>query len=77
MDPKTRANAETRFQKAQRAQEAGRTAWTQYETEAKAVDVKTAKLKAERLARDAAEGEGAAKRTATRKAGPKKGVGSY
>lgn len=80
MDAKTRASANARFQQAQRPRD-GRSSFSPQETEARAVDARTAKLKEQRLARDAAEttdGTAAKKRAApVRKVGAKKGVGSY
>jgi hypothetical protein len=76
MDPKTRASAEARFEKAQRS---GGSSFTPQETEARAAAAKTADLRAQRLAREAEDGgaAGAKRATPVRKAGVKKGVGSY
>ncbi len=79
MDSKARGAAESRFQKAQRADAAARSASAHYENEARATDVRTALLKKERLARDAAESEGAAakKPRVAKKPAARRGVGSY
>ena len=76
-DPKTRASADARFEKAQRPGGNGRSSFSPQETEARAAAAKTADLRAQRLARDS-EAEPAAKRAApVRKTGARKGVGSY
>jgi hypothetical protein len=75
-----RQRADAQFSKAQRAED-GKKAMAQYESDAAAVRAKTERLRALRLARDAAEGAAAptavpAKKAAARKAagaGPKKG----
>jgi len=51
-----RARAEARFQNAQRAEREGETRKAEAKGTAEALDQKTARLKALRLARDAAEG---------------------
>ena len=50
-----RSRAEARFKRAQKATQDAKEAWAHYESEAKAVREKTAKLKALRLAKDAAD----------------------
>ena len=52
-----RARAEARFEKAQKADRENEAARAETRARAKAVDEKTARLKALRLARDAAEAE--------------------
>jgi hypothetical protein len=49
-----REQAEARFRKAQKASEDAKEAWALYESEARAVREKTARLKVLRLAREAA-----------------------
>ena len=78
MDSKTRSTAEARFERARKATEAGKAAWSAYETDARAVEAKTARLKAARLARDeAGPAAGEKKPRAARKSAVRKGVGSY
>ncbi len=79
MDSRSKGAAEGRFQKAQRAQEVSKTAWSHYESEARATDARTALLRQERLAREAADLAGAAakKPRAAKKPAARKGVGSY
>ena len=50
-----RDRAEARFKRAQKATQDAKEAWAHYESEARAVREKTARLKALRLARDAAD----------------------
>jgi hypothetical protein len=50
-----RAQAEARFKKAQKASQDAKEAWALYENEARAVREKTARLKALRLAKEAAD----------------------
>jgi hypothetical protein len=50
-----RAQAEARFKKAQKASQDAKEAWALYESEARAVREKTARLKALRLAKEAAD----------------------
>lgn len=78
MDSKTRASAETRFRSAQRSQEQGRNALTRQDSEARILSARTVQLKTARLARDAAEPAPLPKRASTpRKAGTRRGIGSY
>lgn len=79
MDPKTRASADARFQKAQRPGGDRNSSFSHQETEARAAAAKTADLRAQRLARDAEDAGGPAAKRASpvRKAGVKKGIGSY
>ncbi|MGV8839776.1 MAG: hypothetical protein ACWA6X_05675 [Bauldia sp.] len=77
MDEKTRASADARFRKAFRPADAGPA--HDLDPEASAATALTAKLRAQRLERDAAEaaaGHGA-RRSPVRKAAARKGVGSY
>ena len=78
MDPKTRASADARFQKAQRPGGDKNSPFSHQETEARVAAAKTADLRAQRLAREAEDGgTPAAKRASpVRKAGVKKGIGS-
>ncbi|MCC6734797.1 MAG: hypothetical protein IT534_01560 [Bauldia sp.] len=77
MDDKTRASADARFRKALRA--ADGPALDPQESEARSAAALTAKLKALRLERDAAEAASgqSARRAPVRKAVARKGVGSY
>jgi hypothetical protein len=50
-----RTRAEARFKRAQKATQDAKEAWAHYESEARAVREKTARLKALRLAKDAAD----------------------
>lgn len=79
MESRTKAAASARFQKSQRGKEPAKNVFTTYESEARAVDARTAKLKVERLARDAELGADGAKkpRAAAKKSPVRKGVGSY
>jgi hypothetical protein len=52
---KERDEAEARFKKAQKATQDAKETWTHYETEARVVREKTARLKAIRLAKEAAD----------------------
>jgi hypothetical protein len=52
-----RDRAEARFKRAQKATQDAKEAWAHYESEARAVREKTARLKALRLARDAADSQ--------------------
>jgi hypothetical protein len=52
---KERVQAEARFKKAQKATQDAKEAWAHYESEARAVREKTARLKALRLAKEAAD----------------------
>ena len=52
-----KARAEVKFAKAQKAAQEGATAKAQYDAEARAVREKTSRLRATRLARDAAAAE--------------------
>ena len=52
---KQRDLAEARFKKAQKASHDAKEAWAHYEAEARAVREKTARLKAMRLAKEAAD----------------------
>lgn len=67
----SRERAEARFERLQRQKREGEAAMMDYEAQAKAVDDKTARLKAARMAKEAAEREAAAnappKPTKTRK----------
>ena len=56
----SRERAEARFERLQRQKREGEAAARDYEANSAAVDVKTAKLKAMRLAKEAAEREAAA-----------------
>jgi hypothetical protein len=72
MESKTKSAAEARFRN---LRSGGAPAWTPAETEARAAEAQTARLRAERLARD---GEAtASKRAPARKRTIRKGVGSY
>ncbi len=79
MDPKTRASADARFQKAQRPGGDKNSLFSHQDTEARAAAAKTADLRAQRLARDAEDGGAQAAKRASPvlKAGAKKGIGSY
>ena len=74
MDSKTKSAAEARFRNLRSGGD--QPAWTPAETDARAAEAQTARLKAERLARD---GEAAAKarRAPAKKRAIRKGVGSY
>lgn len=77
MDPKTRASADARFEKAQRSGGNGRSGFSPQETEARAAAAKTADLRAQRLARESEDGAPAKRAAPVRKAGARKGIGSY
>ena len=59
-DQTERDKAEARFKKLQKATEEAKEAWALHDTEAKAVREKTARLKALRLAKEAADAKLAA-----------------
>jgi hypothetical protein len=59
-NPIARSQAEARFKKVQKAAVEGAKAWAAYEAEGFAVRQKTARLKALRLAKEAADREAAA-----------------
>jgi hypothetical protein len=52
-----RDQAEARFKKAQKASQDAKEAWAQYENDARTMREKTARLKALRLAKEAADAE--------------------
>ena len=64
----TRARAEQKFDKTQKASRESDKVWAQYEAEGKAVRAKTERLKTLRLAKEAAEVEAAALRPEPKKA---------
>ena len=70
-DRSKRDEANVQFKKLQRAED-GKKAMSEYEADAVAVRAKTARLKALRLARDAAEAEAAPKAVAAPKKKPAK-----
>jgi len=61
-----RSRAEARFKRAQKATQEAKEAWAHYESEARAVREKTARLKALRLAKDAADLQRAGKKPAAK-----------
>ncbi len=61
-----RDRAEARFKRAQKATQDAKEAWAHYESEARAIREKTARLKALRLARDAADVQRAGKKPGTK-----------
>jgi hypothetical protein len=61
-----RNRAEARFKRAQKATQDAKEAWAHYESEARAVREKTAKLKALRLAKDAADLQRVGKKPVTK-----------
>jgi hypothetical protein len=71
MDPDTaRVRAQAAFRKEEQARE-GAKAWTEYEAEARATQAKTARLRALRLAKEAAD-KGASEKEAAEKNASKK-----
>ncbi len=74
MDSKTKSAAEARFRNVRSG--GGQPAWTPAETDARAAEALTARLKAERLARDG-EAAAATRRAPAKKRAIRKGVGSY
>lgn len=75
MESKSKTAAEARF-KNLRSGGGGQPAWTPAETDARAAEAQTARLKAERLARDG-EAIAATRRAPAKKRAIRKGVGSY
>ncbi|MGD9740247.1 MAG: hypothetical protein AB7O56_16105 [Bauldia sp.] len=76
MDEKTRSTAEARFERATKAKAAAKVAWDDHARTAKAIEDNTARLRAARLARDAAEQPVVKKRVA-KKTTQRRGAGSY
>jgi hypothetical protein len=65
-DPKGRDQGDVQFKKAQKAAHDAKEAWALYESEARAVQEKTARLKALRLAKEAADQQAPAKKKPAR-----------
>jgi hypothetical protein len=74
MESKTKSAAEARFRS---LRSGGQPAWTPAETDARAAEAQTARLKAERLARDGETTAVARRRAPAKKRAIRKGVGSY
>ena len=68
----TRARAEQKFDKSQKASRESDKVWAQYEAEGRAMRAKTERLKTLRLAKEAAETEAAALRPEPKKATSRK-----
>ena len=68
----TRARAEQKFDKGQKAMRESDKVWAQYEAEGRAVRAKTERLKLLRLAKEAAETEAAAQRPVVKKPAARK-----